>query len=46
MIDEDFENLTDEEQKDVLEYLDEYFEFVFIGNGDYQIDQNGEIIID
>ncbi|MEC0312932.1 hypothetical protein P8797_07430 [Bacillus subtilis] len=46
MFGEDIKNLTVEEQKEVLEYLDEYFESVAIGNGDYYIGPNGEIIIE
>ncbi|WP_170954554.1 hypothetical protein [Bacillus cereus] len=46
MLEEEFENLSDEEQREVIEYLDEYMEFVAIGNGDYHIGDNGEIVIE
>ncbi|WP_163118445.1 MULTISPECIES: hypothetical protein [Bacillus] len=46
MLEEDFENLSDEEQLEVIEYLDEYMESVAIGNGDYYIGDNGEIVIE
>ncbi len=46
MLEEEFENLSDEEQLEVIEYLDEYMESVAIGNGDYRIGPNGEFIID
>lgn len=46
MFEEELENLTEEEQKEVEDYLDEYLESVAIGNGDYRIGPNGEIIID
>ncbi|MEE6201069.1 hypothetical protein [Bacillus cereus] len=46
MFEEEFENLSDEEQLEVIEYLDEYMESVAIGNGDYHIGDNGEIVIE
>lgn len=46
MFEEELENLTDEEQKEVGDYFDEYLDSVAIGNGDYRIGPNGEIIID
>ncbi|MED2698464.1 hypothetical protein P4222_23390 [Bacillus thuringiensis] len=46
MLEEEFENLSDEEQLEAIEYLDEYMESVAIGNGDYHIDDNGEIVIE
>ncbi|MCY7786390.1 hypothetical protein [Bacillus inaquosorum] len=46
MFEEEFENLSDDEQLEVIEYLEEYMEFVAIGNGDYRIGPDGEIIID
>ncbi|WP_164691269.1 hypothetical protein [Bacillus tropicus] len=46
MLKEEFENLSDEEQLEVNEYLDEYMESVAIGNGDYHIGDNGEIVIE
>ncbi|MCC9265942.1 hypothetical protein [Bacillus velezensis] len=46
MFEEEFKNLSDEEQLEVIEYLEEYMESVAIGNGDYHTGPNGEIIID
>ena len=46
MFEEELENLTEEERYEVLNYLDEYMDSVSIGNGDYQIDSNGEITFD
>ncbi|GFM12043.1 MULTISPECIES: hypothetical protein [Bacillaceae] len=46
MFEEEFENLSDDEQLEVIEYLEEYMESVAIGNGDYRIGPDGEIIID
>ncbi|WP_206780377.1 hypothetical protein [Bacillus toyonensis] len=46
MLEEEFENLSDEEQLEVIDYLDEYMESVAIGNGDYHIGDNREIVIE
>ncbi|MGI9902538.1 hypothetical protein KK159_12545 [Bacillus velezensis] len=46
MFEEEFENLSDDEQLEAIEYLEEYMESVAIGNGDYRIGPDGEIIID
>lgn len=46
MLEEEFENFSDEEQLEVIEYLDEYMESVAIGNGDYHTGDNGEIVIE
>ncbi|MDA1780820.1 MULTISPECIES: hypothetical protein [Bacillus cereus group] len=46
MFEEEFENLSDEEQRELIEYLDEYMESVAIGGGDYYIGDNGEIVIE
>lgn len=46
MFEEEFENLSDEEELEFIEYLDEYMESVAIGNGDYHIGDNGEIVIE
>lgn len=46
MFEEELKNLTEEERYEVLNYLDEYMGSVSIGNGDYQIDSNEEIITD
>ncbi|MES5848649.1 MULTISPECIES: hypothetical protein [unclassified Bacillus cereus group] len=46
MLEEEFENLSDEEQLEFIEYLGEYMESVAIGNGDYHIGDNGEIVIE
>ncbi|MGN7311554.1 hypothetical protein ACTHQ4_10700 [Alkalicoccobacillus gibsonii] len=45
MYEEDNKNLSEEEKEDI-DYLNEYMESVAIGNGDYRIGLNGEIIIE
>lgn len=44
--DEDFEYMIEEEREAAIEYMEEFLDSIAIGNGDYQIGSNGEIIID
>ncbi|MEK4090134.1 MULTISPECIES: hypothetical protein [Bacillus] len=46
MFEEELENLSEEEQLEVIEYLGEYMESVALGNGDYRIGSNDEIIVE
>lgn len=43
---EDLKEMNPEEREMALEYMDEYFEGVALGNGDYQIGDNWEIVIE
>lgn len=45
-LDEDVREEMEEEFQDYQDTADEFLEAVAIGNGDFSIDENGDIIID
>jgi len=45
MFEEDLENISVEEQKEFIDCMEELFEAVALGNGDYTFDCNGDICI-
>ncbi|EOQ04641.1 hypothetical protein [Bacillus cereus] len=46
MFEEDLKNMSEEEREMAIEYMEEFLDSVAIGNGDFDIDNNGEIIIE
>ncbi|WP_217581816.1 hypothetical protein [Lysinibacillus sp. GbtcB16] len=46
MFEECFENMSLEEQEEVSAYMEELFEAVALGNGDYTLNSDGEIVVD
>lgn len=38
--------MSEEEREMAIEYMEEFLDSVAIGNGDFDIDNNGEIIIE
>ncbi|WP_010170768.1 hypothetical protein [Bacillus coahuilensis] len=46
MFEEDLKHMSEEERKEALEYMEEFLDSVALGNGDYGIEPNGEIIIE
>ncbi|MBK3495075.1 hypothetical protein JFL43_09425 [Viridibacillus sp. YIM B01967] len=46
MFEDDLKNMSVEEREEALGYMEELLESVSIGNGDYWIGNNGEIVID
>ncbi|MDA2407149.1 MULTISPECIES: hypothetical protein [Bacillus cereus group] len=45
MFEDDLKNMSEEEREMAIEYMEEFLDSVAIGNGDFDIDNNGEIII-
>ncbi|MBU5247186.1 hypothetical protein [Bacillus halotolerans] len=46
MFEEDLRRMSKEERELAIEYIEEYLDDIAIGEGDYHIGSNGEIIID
>ncbi|EJR04978.1 hypothetical protein SIM32_28025 [Bacillus cereus group sp. WSBC 10925] len=46
MFEEDLNNMSEEERELAIEYMEEFLDSVAIGNGDFDIDNNGEIVIE
>ncbi|MGU3372525.1 hypothetical protein [Bacillus mycoides] len=46
MFEDDLKNMSEEEREMAIEYMEEFLDSVAIGNGDYHIGNNGEIVIE
>ncbi|WP_176549187.1 MULTISPECIES: hypothetical protein [Bacillus] len=46
MFEDDLKNMSEEEREMAIEYMEEFLDSVAIGNGYFDIDNNGEIIIE
>jgi len=46
LFEDDIKNMPTEEQEAALEYMKEFLELVSIGDGEYRIGDNGEIVIE
>ncbi|MED1287268.1 hypothetical protein [Bacillus mycoides] len=42
---EDFKNMSEEERRAALEYMEDYLDDIAVSNGDYRV-EDGEIIIE
>ncbi|WP_252650587.1 hypothetical protein [Bacillus pacificus] len=46
MFEEDLKNMSEEEREMAIEYMEEFLDSIAIGNGDFDIDNNGGIVIE
>lgn len=46
MFEEDLKNMSEEEQESFIDCMEELFESISLGNGDYNLNSEGEIVID
>ncbi|QPA58350.1 hypothetical protein [Lysinibacillus sphaericus] len=46
MFEEDFENMSVEEQENFVDCMERMFEDLALGNGDYTLNSEDEIVID
>lgn len=46
MFEDDLKNMSEEERELAIEYMEEFLDSVAIGDGDFYIDNNGEIVIE
>ncbi|MEC2393218.1 MULTISPECIES: hypothetical protein [Bacillus] len=46
MFEDDLKNMSEEEREMAIEYMEEFLDSISIGNGDFDIDNNGEIVIE